>query len=158
MTETFLAKVISIDEETKIVTIQPLIVNVDGQDHVELSAKTLNGQEVTVDDILIVQTSKNDLDGEPISDYEIESRTNCIITGVFTAKNGYKLKGDYTFTGDVKIDGNLTIGNEETPGELKIVGDLIINGQNFDIHTHDPGSYIDAELRPITGISGTVSP
>ena len=110
MTETFLSKVISIDEETELITIQPLIVNVDGQDHVELSAKTLNGQEVNVDDIVIIETSKNDLDGESISDYEKESRTNCIIVGVFTAQDGYKLKGLYTITGDLIISENFTVG------------------------------------------------
>lgn len=168
MTETFLAKIISIDEETEIITIRPLIVNVDGLDHIELSAKTLDGQEVNVNDIVIIETSKNNLDGGNISDYEMESRTNCIIVGVFTAQDGYKLKGSYKFTGDIEIIGNLTVsedltvtgkltvtGNIEAQSGVDVTGNLIINGRNFLGHTHDPGSYVTTSS-PVTGISGTV--
>ena len=95
MNDSFLATVISVDENTQFVTVQPLITNVDGQDHIELDCKTLNGQVAEQGDILVLQPIKNDLSGENISDYEPATRANCVIVGVFTPKVDYKLKGDY---------------------------------------------------------------
>jgi len=151
MLESFLATVISVNETTQFITVQPLITNVDGQDHIEIDCKTLGGQVVEPDDILLLQPIKNDLSGESISDYEPATRANCVAVGVFTPKVDYKLKGDY------RIEGNLFV-----TGSIDVSGSLIIAGKDYAAHTHGPGiapnNYLDSTPAPITGVSGVVTP
>ena len=80
MTEIFLAKVDSIDDDKKIIVASPLITNVDGQSHIQIDARLKSGEVVEAGDIVVLSPMKNELTGEEISDIGYLSRSQIIET------------------------------------------------------------------------------
>lgn len=173
MTDAFLATVVSGSEPEW--TVQPHITEPDGTPHKEIIVGTQEGITPSIDDVVLVLTMRNNLDGEYISRVYPSSESNGVIVGVFQAIDGYTLTGSFNFVGDVQIDGDLEVnGNITATGDVNVIGNATITGNlsaaNLNIsgnatiggvdigafitsHMHTPGTYTSPS-GAVTGNSG----
>lgn len=138
MSDCFLAEVISFSSSTFKGKVKPLILEADGSTHsdINVEAKSVSGVTPSVGDLVLVVTSRNNLNDKPIHRYNQTSESNCRIIAV-VKKNGqnFVFTGDYQFKGDVEITGNATFkqdlkveGDTELEGKLDVGGDVVIDG------------------------------
>ena len=168
--ESFAAVVISPlkDEQEKEVKdywyVEPLIIQVFGNKHSKILARSRSGVVPLKGDIVHVVTMKNNLKLEEVRQTDEASKSNSLIVGILKAdKNKYvydydrEYKGNLTVGENLEVKKNLTVGeNLEVKGEVKIEGKLIIGGKDYTTHTHLPGSFATGQ-GPVTGSSGGVS-
>lgn len=140
----FLCEVISPNPIDGTWNVKPKIVEVDGTDMVIIKAKPVGGIDPVVGDVVMVVTTRNNLDDKKINRYYESSDANARIVAVATPVLRYEFKGDYKFIGDVIIDGNLevtgdlevggdvSVGTILQPGDLVVTGDAEVNG-NLDV-------------------------
>ncbi len=156
-TDAFLAKVVS-EGEAGLWTVQPLIQELDGSLHPEISAKTRDGLTPTIGDTVLITTMRNNLDFSVIGRFYLASASNSVIIGIMKtiADPSYILTGNYNFIGDSLFTGNVVIdGNLEVSGDVDITGSLTIGGIPFENHMHLPGTYSNSG-GPVVGTSGGV--
>lgn len=132
----------------------PLITEIDGTDHPEITVGARDGITPTPGDTVLVVTMRNNLDLSAISRVFPSSESNGVIVGVMAQTTGYALTGDYTFIGDMIVDGDLTVtgdvtvtggitavGNSSFGGNVAITGAMTsatatIGGRPFAAHVH----------------------
>ena len=155
--EGFIASVESVNEN--LYTIQPLIIEIDGTNHITLTAIVRDGLIPAVGDLVFVQIMKNNIDLDIINRYFEASETNAIIMAVvrpISSDPAYTLQGNYLFTDNIAIGQDLTVeGDVVVEGNLEITGTLTVGGVEFSGHTHAPGTFANSG-GPVTGISGGV--
>ena len=150
--------------------IEPLIYQIDGQIHPQVTARARSGIVPIIGDIVHVVTMINGLDLDKVKSIETPSLSNSIIVGILKANkdklvydydrefnNNIDIKKSLTIKENLKVDGNIEVdGDVEVGGDMKITGQLIIGGKNYSNHKHSAGSFLTPQGN-VTGVSGGVS-
>jgi len=130
MTDSFVAKVKSGQDQEWIVT--PQIINHDGKQHADITVGTRDGIKPTVNDLVMVNLLKNNLDFSNVNEFYQASRTNGVIIGILmTSGSNYYLIGNYNFKGDFKNEGKMN-----NTGKVTFDDTLEVKGNTRSLVTH----------------------
>jgi len=146
MTDSFVAKVKSGSNQSWVVT--PQIINNDGKQHADITVGVRDGIKPTVNDLVMVNILKNNLDFANINEFYQASRTNGIIIGILmTSGSNYYLVGNYNFKGDFKNEGKMN-----NTGKVTFDDTLEVKGNTRSLVTHGE---LNTALQTVIGTINT---
>jgi len=134
MTDAFLATVESVVDPLQFLyKVTPKIIENDGTTHPVITVRAAKGVTPSPQDVVLILTTRNNLDNKPVQRYfEASEACGRIIAVIQSVASGLVLTGPYNFIGDVTIKGDLSLQtNPDTgsTGSLLAAGNVIIGGE-----------------------------